>query len=124
MPEQQQKINPVLLLIIAAVIGYFVLARRADDKPTPPKPTAGATVVIVPPVGFGASMKLDEWAAKNNVEIRRYREDADVTKAEPEVRELFELTKGNRPCAITDLNGRIEILPLDESLLGRLDALK
>lgn len=124
MIEQQQKINPIVLLIIAAVVGYFVLSRRSENKPVTPIPATGATVVIVPPVGFGASMKLDEWAAKNNVEIRRYLEDADVSTAEPNVAKLFELTKGNRPCAITNLNGRIEILPLDESLLTKLDDMR
>ena len=69
-------------------------------------------------------MKIDEWSAKNDVEIRRYRENADLQKAEANVRELFELTDGNRPCAITDLSGRIEILPLDSDLIDRLEKLK
>jgi hypothetical protein len=122
--QQQEPVNPWVIVILAVVIGYFVLNIGTDDKKDPQPKQQQETVVIVPPVGFGASVKLDEWAEKNNVEIRRYRENADMSRAEPNVRELYELTEGNRPCAITDLGGQIEILPLDTSLLDRLESLR
>ena len=61
-------------LVIAAMLGaLFFLARQ----PKPDAPVGNDypdAMVVVPPVGMGASTQLDAWADENNVELRRYTE--------------------------------------------------
>tara|TARA_R110002167_G_scaffold58432_4_gene165576 strand:+ start:3526 stop:3885 length:360 start_codon:yes stop_codon:yes gene_type:complete len=111
-------------LVIAAMLGaLFFLARQ----PKPDAPVGNDypdAMVVVPPVGMGASTQLDAWADQNNVELRRYTEGVDLGDAEPWIRELYRATDGNRPAAAVRRNGKIIVVPVDDDLLETLKGLK
>lgn len=81
-------------------------------------------MVVVPPVGMGGSTQLDEWAEKNNVELRRYTDGVDLANAEKWVAELYTATEGTRPSAAVRLDGKIVVVPVNDELLQSLDNLR
>lgn len=122
---KQRSRQPKSILWIIGLVAVVLFVVNARNEPTVIiDPVSKDTVLIVPPVGVGSSMKIDEWAKENNVEIRRYREGDDLTLAEPDIRRLFELTKGKQPCAITSIDGQVKIIPINDDLLNKLESLK
>ncbi|MFZ9077486.1 MAG: hypothetical protein ACO23H_03060 [Alphaproteobacteria bacterium] len=77
-------------------------------------------LVIVPPVGMGASVALDEWAKQKGVELRRYDENANLDDAEKWVRQLFDETRGKRPAAALNYQGKVSVVPINDDLLKNL----
>ena len=55
---------PVGWIVVALMIGVFLLSKRTEQN-TKPTPSQKKAIVIVPPIGQGASTKVDDWADAN-----------------------------------------------------------
>jgi len=111
------------LVIAAMLAALFYFARRpGQDEPQVGNDYPDA-MVIVPPVGMGASTDLDKWAEENEIELRRYTEGVDLSNAEKWVAELFFATEGKRPAAAVRRDGKIVVIPVDDDVLEKLKAL-
>ena len=110
----------IVALMLAAV---FYLAKQKPSE-APVGNDYPNAMVVVPPVGMGASIDLDEWAEVNSIELRRYAEGVNLEEAEPWVKELYQATEGNRPAAAVRRNGEIVVVPVDDNLLENLRGLK
>lgn len=112
-------------LVIAALLAALLYFARSPSQVEPPVgndyPDA---MVVVPPVGMGGSVQLDEWAKRNDIELRRYTDGVDLANAEKWIAELYKATEGTRPSAAVRLNGEIVVIPVDDDLLQNLDDLK
>lgn len=111
-------------LIIAALLAVLFYAARREQPDAPVGNDYPDAMVVVPPVGMGASTQLDAWADENGIEIRRYTADVDLDDAEPWIRELYQATEGKRPAAAVRVNGRIVTVPVDDDMLETLKGLK
>ena len=111
------------LVLIALAVWVFTKSGPAPLPPAP-KPEWPDAVILVPPVGIGGSMKIDEWGKANGVEIRRYQADADLQNAEPWVQHLYHASKGYQPCAVVSLGDGLEIIPIEDDLLEELEKLR
>ena len=103
----------------AIVLGFSVwLVSRRPEQDNPPaiNPNRPDAVVLVPPIGIAGEA--------NNVEIRRYQEGADLTTAEPWVQEMYDLSIGNRPCAVIALGDDLKIVPIEDDLIEQLEGLR
>ncbi|MCP4812500.1 MAG: hypothetical protein GY888_08330 [Planctomycetaceae bacterium] len=112
------------LVIAAMLAALFYFARRPVQVEPPVGNDYPDAMVLVPPTGMGSSIQLDAWAKSNNIELRRYDEDADLADAEPWIQELFQATDGSRPAAAVRQGGKITVLPLDDQILKRLKGYK
>ena len=111
----------------AIVLGFSVwLVSRRPEQDNPPaiNPNRPDAVVLVPPIGIAGSTLIDKWGETNNVEIRRYQEGADLTTAEPWVQEMYDLSIGNRPCAVIALGDDLKIVPIEDDLIEQLEGLR
>jgi hypothetical protein len=111
----------------AIVLGFSVwlVSRRESQELKPiPDPTRPDAVVLVPPIGIAGSTLIDEWGQENGVEIRRYQEGADLTTAEPWVQQMYQMSNGNRPCAVIALGDEIQIVPIQDDLIEQLEGLR
>lgn len=111
------------LVLIALAVWLFTKSGPAPLPPAP-KPEWPDAVILVPPVGIGGSMKIDEWGKANGAEIRRYQADADLQNAEPWVQQLYHASKGYQPCAVVSLGDGLEIIPIEDDLLEELEKLR
>lgn len=112
------------LVIAAMLAALFYFARRPEQQDAPVGNDYPDAMVVVPPVGMGGSTQLDEWAEKNNVELRRYTDGVDLANAEKWVAELYTATEGTRPSAAVRLDGKIVVVPVNDELLQSLDNLR
>lgn len=115
--EAQKALFLLVLLVIA------VLASRKPGKEKQVIDDVPDAIVIVPPVGIGASAKVDAWAKDNGLELRRYDIGVNLDNAEPWVAKLYELAKEHTPAAVVCIQGNITIIEIDENLCKHLEAL-
>ena len=116
------KPNIAIILVIVLVVFLFVRNDRQID--VAPDPELQNAIVIVPPVGQAASMKVDQWATENGFEVRRYSENADLSTAEPYLQILFDEAIENAPCAVVSKNGSLQVIQIDDDFLKTLDGIK
>lgn len=125
MPVESQR---ALFLIALGVVILLACKKPQQAKeatvPVPSVEIPEDAIVIVPPIGDAAGLGVDEWAKANNMEIRRYAEDANLDGAEDWVKALFVLSEGHRPAAVVSKNGDVTIIEIDDKLIEKLEALK
>lgn len=125
MPVESQR---ALFLIALGIVILLACKKPQQAKeatvPVPSVEIPEDAIVIVPPVGDAAGLGVDEWAKANNMEIRRYAEDANLDEAEDWVKALFVLSEGHRPAAVVSKNGDVTIIEIDDKLIEKLEALK
>lgn len=112
------------LVVAAMLAALFFFARTPGESDLPVGNNYPDAMVIVPPVGMGASTQLDDWADENNIELRRYTAGVDLAEAEPWIRELYQATEGKRPAAAVRVGGRIVTIPVGDDMLESLKGLK
>jgi len=115
--------NWIAWLIVIGFSVWLVSRRESNELPIRDE-TRPDAVVLVPPIGIAGSTLIDEWGQANGVEIRRYQEGADLTTAEPWVQEMYQLSNGNRPCAVIALGDDIKIVPIQDDLIEQLEGLR
>ena len=113
---------PVGWIVIALMIAVFVLSKRTEQK-SKPTPTSEKAIVIVPPIGQAASVKVDEWADANGYELRRYSEDADVSTAEAYLQPLYALASERSPCAVVLSDVAQNVVSIDNNFPPQLERL-
>lgn len=108
-----------------AVIGFSVwlVSRRESSPVIPVDPARPDAIVLVPPVGMAGSTLVDDWGKRNGIEVRRYQEGENLKTAEPWVQELYDLSDGERPCAVVAIGSDVEIVPITDNLLEHLQVI-
>lgn len=113
------------LLAWLAVVGFAVwlVSRRESSPVVPIDPTRPDAIVLVPPVGMAGSTLVDDWGKRNGIEVRRYQEGENLKTAEPWVKELYDLSDVERPCAVVAIGSEVEIVPITDNLLEHLQVI-
>ena len=121
MPVESQKALFLVVLIIIAVLASKKPGKKEEEKMQVDSPDA---IVLVPPTGIGASLKVDRWAKENGLELRRYDVDVDLSNAEGWAKELYDLAKGHTPAAVVCIDESITVIEIDDQLCKHLERLK
>ena len=108
-----------LAILALACWGVLYFARRGDVDVSP-RVNFSDTVVLLDSFGSANSSLIDEWADRNNVELRRYSSSADTSRVEPEIAKLISAGRSITPSVVILKSGKVTSKQMPADLLEYL----